>query len=156
MNIEFIDETNLIDESYIKLIQDLIIFAAKEEDVSPNAEMSISFVNNDTIQELNRNYRGIDKPTDVISFALQDSVEGEIEIKGDQLPPLNLGDIVISVDKAEEQAEEYEHSLEREYGFLALHGFLHLLGYDHIEYDQEQEMFKKQEDILNAFGLPRK
>lgn len=156
MNIEFIDETNLIDESYIKLIQDLIIFAAKEEGVSPNAEMSISFVNNDTIQELNRNYRGIDKPTDVISFALQDSVEGEIEIKGDQLPPLNLGDIVISVDKAEEQAEEYEHSLEREYGFLALHGFLHLLGYDHIEYDQEQEMFKKQEDILNAFGLPRK
>ncbi|BAM47245.1 rRNA maturation RNase YbeY [Amphibacillus xylanus] len=156
MNIEFIDETNLIDESYIKLIQDLIIFAAKEEGVSPDAEMSISFVNNDTIQELNRNYRGIDKPTDVISFALQDSVEGEIEIKGDQLPPLNLGDIVISVDKAEEQAEEYEHSLEREYGFLALHGFLHLLGYDHIEYDQEQEMFKKQEDILNAFGLPRK
>ncbi|NMA90103.1 MAG: rRNA maturation RNase YbeY [Amphibacillus sp.] len=156
MNIEFIDETNLIDESYTKLIQDLIIFAAKEEGVSPNAEMSISFVNNDTIQELNRNYRGIDKPTDVISFALQDSVEGEIEIKGDQLPPLNLGDIVISVDKAEEQAEEYEHSLEREYGFLALHGFLHLLGYDHIEYDQEEEMFKKQEDILNAFGLPRK
>lgn len=155
MNIEFIDQTDSVDESYIKLINELLIFAAKQEDVISHAEMSVSFVSNDDIQEINRNYRGIDEPTDVISFALQEPIEGEVTIKGEQLPPLNLGDIVISIDKAHEQAKAYEHSVKREYGFLALHGFLHLLGYDHIDYDQEQLMFKKQEDILNAFGLPR-
>lgn len=155
MNIEFIDQTDSVDEGYIKLINELLIFAAEQEEVVSHAEMSVSFVSNDAIQEINRNYRGIDESTDVISFALQESIEGEVTIKGEQLPPLNLGDIVISVDKAHEQAKAYEHSVKREYGFLALHGFLHLLGYDHIDYDQEQLMFKKQEDILDAFGLPR-
>ena len=155
MIIEFIDQTNSVDKDYLNTINELLIFAAKQENVSEQAEISISFVDDQTIQEINRDYRGMNEPTDVISFALQETVEGEVTIKGDQLPPLNLGDIVISVERTHEQAKTYEHSIKREFGFLALHGFLHLLGYDHIDYDQEQEMFKKQEDILNAFGLLR-
>lgn len=155
MLIEFIDETNSVNNAHIKTINDLLIFAAKEEAIDDQAEMSVSFVDNTRIQELNQHYRKIDQPTDVISFALQDSVEGEIPILTDPEQPLTLGDVVISVEKAQEQAETYQHSLKREYGFLALHGLLHLLGYNHEEKSAEQQMFKKQEDILNAFGLPR-
>ncbi|MCR3891142.1 rRNA maturation RNase YbeY, partial [Bacillus paralicheniformis] len=80
--------------------------------------------------------------------------EGEIEIIGADMPPV-LGDIIISADKAREQAEEYGHSLMRELGFLTVHGFLHLLGYDHMTEEEEKEMFTKQKDILNRYGLSR-
>lgn len=155
MLIDFFDETNSVNEDYVKTVNELLIFAAKQEGLEDSAEISVTFVNNRMIQELNRNYRQIDQPTDVISFALQEQGEGEVTILGDQKPPLTLGDIVISVDKAKEQAEEYQHSLKREYGFLALHGLLHLLGYDHLNQTDEQIMFNKQEEILNAFGLSR-
>ncbi|HLQ71844.1 MAG TPA: rRNA maturation RNase YbeY, partial [Bacillota bacterium] len=102
----------------------------------------------------NRNYRQQDKPTDVISFALQERVEGETPIVGEDIP-LVLGDIVVSIDKAEEQAKDYDHSFERELAFLTIHGFLHLLGYDHMNKDEEKVMFQKQEDILGAFGIER-
>lgn len=85
---------------------------------------------------------------------MQEQGEGEVAIIGDEIPLL-LGDIVISIDKAKEQAEDYGHSLERELGFLAVHGFLHLLGYDHQTQEQEQKMFQRQEEILNEFGLKR-
>ncbi|WP_440895877.1 rRNA maturation RNase YbeY [Amphibacillus sp. Q70] len=155
MLIDFFDETNSVNEEYVKTINELLKFAAKQEGLEDSAEISVTFVNNRMIQELNRNYRQIDQATDVISFALQEQGEGEIMISGDQRPPLTLGDIVISVDKAKEQAKEYQHSLKREYGFLALHGLLHLLGYDHLNKTDEQIMFNKQEELLNAFGLPR-
>ncbi|MBU5595166.1 rRNA maturation RNase YbeY [Amphibacillus sp. MSJ-3] len=155
MLIDFFDETNSVNEEYINTVSDLINFAAKQEGIEDNAEISITFVDNQTIQELNRNYRQIDRPTDVISFALQEQGEGEVAILGEQIPPLTLGDIVISVEKVKEQATEYKHSLKREYSFLALHGFLHLLGYDHLNKKDEQIMFNKQEEILNAFGLSR-
>ncbi|MFG6114293.1 rRNA maturation RNase YbeY [Halobacillus sp. MO56] len=155
MQIDFHDETNTVDEGYIDMIQRLLKFAAEKEEVQNEAEISVNFVDNKEIQILNRNYRQKDTPTDVISFAMQEEGEGEIRVIGEEIPVV-LGDIVISVDKAKEQAEEYQHSLERELGFLALHGFLHLLGYDHLEEEDEKKMFQKQEDILNDFGLERK
>lgn len=154
MYIDFHDSTNTVDSDYIDMLQQLITFAAKEEKISTEAEMSINFVDNEEIQELNRNYRQKDVPTDVISFAMQETVEGELNIVDDEMP-LILGDIVISVDKAKEQAEDYNHSFERELAFLTLHGFLHLLGYDHIRKEDEVVMFKRQDEILGAFGIER-
>ncbi|UOR12276.1 rRNA maturation RNase YbeY [Halobacillus amylolyticus] len=154
IEIDFQDETESVDEAYIDLIQRVIEFAAGKEKVPAESEVSISFVGNDDIQELNRNYRQKDQPTDVISFAMQELGEGEIEVQNEELPTM-LGDIVVSVDKAKEQAEDYGHSLERELGFLALHGFLHLLGYDHIDEADEKEMFARQEEILHEYGLKR-
>lgn len=154
MYINFHDNTHIITEEYISLLEKIIIYAAEQEQVPSEAEMSVNFVDNHEIQTLNRNYRQIDRPTDVISFALQDPVEGEIDIIGENIP-LALGDIVISVDKVNEQAEEYGHSFERELCFLAVHGFLHLLGYDHMNEEDEKEMFQKQERILGAFELER-
>ncbi len=154
MQIDFHDETHSVDEDYIDLIDRVLQFASKEENVQAEAEMSVSFVDNHEIQIVNRNYRQKDEPTDVISFAMQEEGEDEMKIIGAEMPVL-LGDIIISVDKAKEQAEEYDHSLERELSFLALHGFLHLLGYDHLNEEDEKKMFSRQEDILNAFGLKR-
>lgn len=154
MHIDFHDETNSVSEDYIDLIQRLLDFAAKKEGVTSEAELSINFVDNKEIQVLNRNYRQKDTPTDVISFAMQESNEDEMEIIGAD-GPLVLGDIVISVDKAKEQSIEYDHSLERELGFLAVHGFLHLLGYDHMKEEDEKKMFSRQEEILGEFGVER-
>ncbi|MEC5422221.1 rRNA maturation RNase YbeY [Virgibacillus sp. C22-A2] len=154
MFIDFHDQTRSVPTEHIDLLQRLLIFAAEKEGISKEAEVSINFVDNDEIQELNRNYRQKDEPTDVISFALQEPVEGEIEIIGEELP-LALGDIVISVDKAVEQAADYNHSYERELSFLTIHGFLHLLGYDHINKEDEEEMLKRQETILGEFGIER-
>ncbi|CQR46881.1 Endoribonuclease YbeY [Paraliobacillus sp. PM-2] len=155
MHIDFHDQTNQVNESYIDLIQRLISYAADQENITQEAEISINFVDNNEIQVINRNYRQIDRPTDVISFALEESGEGEIKVIGEDLPVV-LGDIIISIDKAKEQATEYNHSLERELGFLALHGFLHLVGYDHMNKADEEKMFTRQEDLLNGFGLSRK
>ncbi|SEA96639.1 probable rRNA maturation factor [Thalassobacillus cyri] len=155
IQIDFHDETNTVDEGYIDMIQRLLKFAAEKEEVQNEAEISVNFVDDKEIQILNRNYRQKDTPTDVISFAMQEEGEGEVRVIGEEIPVV-LGDIVISVDRAKEQAEEYQHSLERELGFLALHGFLHLLGYDHLEEVDEKKMFQRQEDILNDFGLERK
>ncbi|MGG3955290.1 rRNA maturation RNase YbeY [Bhargavaea massiliensis] len=152
--IDFIDETNEITEEQIELIEQLLQHAAKEENVRDGAEVSITFVDNEKIREINRDYRGKDQPTDVISFALEEMGEEEIEIVGAGLPPV-LGDIIISVPKAREQAEEYGHSFMRELGFLVVHGFLHLLGYDHETEEEEKVMFAKQEQLLQQFGLTR-
>ena|SRR5699024_6791575 len=154
MHIYFQDHTNEISTEYITLLEEIITFAAKKENVTQEAEVSINFVNNKEIQELNRNYRQKDQPTDVISFALQEPVDGELDIVGENIP-LVLGDIVISVEKVEEQAKEYNHLFERELCFLAVHGFLHLLGYDHMSEKDEKEMFQKQDLILGEFGIER-
>lgn len=125
-----------------------------KEAVPNHAEVSVTFVNNEEIQEINRDYRNLDKPTDVISFALEETVDDEVEIVGEDLPVV-LGDIIISVERAKEQAADYNHSYERELGFLAVHGFLHLLGYDHMTKEDEKVMFQKQEEILGEFNLGR-
>jgi probable rRNA maturation factor len=154
MQIDFLDETNEIQKEYVDLLERLLNFAAEKEKVPHDAELSITFVDNQKIQEINREYRNKDMPTDVISFALQEEGEEDVTIIGEELP-LTLGDIIISVEKVKEQAEEYGHSFERELGFLSVHGFLHLLGYDHMTESDEKVMFSKQEEILNEFGLKR-
>ena|SRR5690625_859277 len=155
MEIDFLDQTNKVSEKQIDALEKLFDYAAQFENVQEHVELSVSFVNNEEIQELNKVYRKKDEPTDVISFALQDGGEDHIEIIGSEVP-LVLGDIIISIDKVEEQAMEYNHSFERELGFLAVHGFLHLLGYNHMNESEEKIMFQKQNDILDGFGLERK
>jgi len=154
VEIDFQDNTNSVPENHFELIEGLLNLTALKENISENTEVSITFVDNNEIQEINRDYRNLDKPTDVISFALEETTEGEVEIVGDDIPVI-LGDIIISVEKAKEQAEEYNHSFERELGFLAVHGLLHLLGYDHMTEQDEKEMFQKQEEILGEFNLGR-
>ncbi len=152
--IDLIDETNELVEEQLKTIEDLLQYAADIEEVAQDAEISVTFVTNERIQEVNREYRDKDQPTDVISFALEEMGEGEIEIIGIEQPPV-LGDIIISIQRAKEQAEEYGHTFLRELGFLAVHGFLHLLGYDHMTEEDEKVMFTKQKEILNSYGLKR-
>lgn len=154
LNIDFIDETNEVTKEQMDIIKRLLNYAAEIEHVPNGAEVGISFVDNERIRIINRDYRGKDKPTDVISFALEEKGEGEVEIVGADIPPL-LGDIIISIPKAKEQAQEYGHSFMRELGFLAVHGFLHLLGYDHKTEEEEKIMFSKQKDILERYGLTR-
>jgi probable rRNA maturation factor len=152
--IDTIDETNSLTEQEILQIEDLLLFAAKSEQLEEDCELSVTFVSNERIQEINREYRDKDRPTDVISFAMEELGEGEVELVGADMPRV-LGDIIISVPKAREQAEEYGHSFMRELGFLSVHGFLHLLGYDHETEEQEKEMFSRQRKILDEFGLKR-
>lgn len=122
-------------------------------------EVVITLVTDERIHELNRKYRDVDRPTDVLSFALNESGEEEPDIflDEDELDeyPNMLGDIIISVPRAVQQAADYGHSLEREICFLAVHGFLHLLGYDHGNAEEEKAMFSRQEEVLQAIGLTR-
>lgn len=152
--IDIVDETGSVSEEMLKEVENLLQFAADREGVQDQAEVSVTIVTNDDIQQINKEYRGKDAPTDVISFALEEEGEGEVEIVGAEMPPV-LGDIIISADRTREQAEEYNHSFKRELGFLAVHGFLHLLGYDHMTKEEEEEMFTKQKELLDAYGLKR-
>ncbi|WP_217586739.1 rRNA maturation RNase YbeY [Lentibacillus saliphilus] len=155
MHIDFHDNTKSVSADIVDTIQQLLLFAAKKEGIAREAEISVNFVDDNEIQALNRNYRQLDKPTDVLSFALQDVVDEELDIIGEDSIPLALGDIVISVDTASRQADEYGHSDEREFCFLALHGFLHLLGYDHMNTEDETIMTEKQNELLESFGIGR-
>ncbi|AZB43668.1 rRNA maturation RNase YbeY [Bacillus sp. FJAT-42376] len=152
--IDLADETGELSSKEIKMVEELLQYAAEEEQINGGAEISVTFTDNSRIQEINREYRGKDQPTDVISFAMEEQGEDEIEIIGADLPAV-LGDIIISVQRTREQAEDYGHSFQRELGFLAVHGFLHLLGYDHMSEEEEKEMFTKQKGILDSYGLKR-
>ncbi len=154
LEIDYIDETGELAPEQVQQILQLLQLAAKREEVIGDSELSLTFVDNEKIHEINREYRGIDRPTDVISFALEENTEGEMEIIGQDMPRV-LGDIIISIPRAKQQAEEYGHSFMRELGFLAVHGFLHLLGYDHGTKEEEQQMFSRQEEILQEFGLTK-
>lgn len=117
------------------------------------AEISVSFVDNESIRELNAEYRDKDSATDVLSFPLGE--DGVYDVN-EETGALLLGDIVISMERAMEQAEMYGHSLEREMGFLTVHSMLHLLGYDHENGGEEERiMLEKQEAVLNQIGLTR-
>ena len=151
--IDFSDHTELVNDDWYEQIENLLNFAKQEEQINENSELSITFVDKTEIQEINKMYRDKDKVTDVISFALEED-EPEIDTSEFDIPRV-LGDIIICTDVAQEQAESYGHSFERELGFLALHGFLHLLGYDHMNEEDEKEMFGRQDAILNAYGLTR-
>ncbi len=145
--LEIFNETNE-EIKEIKDIERVIDIAIKHQKLD-NLEFNIIIVDNTYIHELNKNYRGIDRPTDVISFALEDNKDF-VDV-GHRV----LGDIYISIDKAKEQAIEYGHDLRREICFLAVHGFLHLLGYDHMKEEDEKVMFSLQEEILNEAGIKK-
>ena len=141
------NETNENLDLYMDKLYSLLEFALKKEKLD-NVEFNIIFVDREKIHEINREYRNIDRETDVISFALEDDPDIELDHR-------ILGDIYICIEKAYEQAEEYGHSRLREIAFLMIHGLLHLLGYDHMEKEDEVVMFSKQEEILNEFGIRR-
>lgn len=146
MDIEIINEYGYKkDYSYLEKVISLTL---EEEKVS-RAIFSVIFVSEERIQELNRDYRGIDRVTDVISFAFEDSKD----IIYDDFR--FLGEIYICIPRMEQQAEEYGHSCVRELSFLTVHGLLHLLGYDHQTKKEEKVMFAKQELILNAADIKR-
>lgn len=154
LEIDFNDEIGEVKEEECTLVQELLFLAADKEGVSEGTEVSVTFVDNERIKEINREYRDKDQPTDVISFAMEEMGEGEIAIIGEDIPKV-LGDIIISIPRAKEQAKDYGHSFARELGFLAVHGFLHLLGYDHMTKEDEEKMFSRQKEILEAYGLER-
>ncbi len=133
-------------DTVLKVLESAVL-KEKLEDVTFN----LIIVDNEYIHELNKNYRGIDRETDVITFALEDE---DSLVMPDKLER-NLGDIYISIDKARSQAEEFGHGLLRELSFLAVHGFYHLLGYDHMNPEDEAVMFKKQEEVLEEYGITR-
>lgn len=161
MEITFIDETNAVLNDKVADIESLLQFAADYLKLPEETEMSVTFMDNAAIQVINRTYRGKDAPTDVISFAMEEEGEDELPIIFDEEDdfdlemPRTLGDIMISTERAQEQAQEYGHSYDRELGFLALHGFLHINGYDHMTPEDEKEMFGLQKEILDAYGLER-
>ncbi|MCM1370601.1 MAG: rRNA maturation RNase YbeY [Clostridium sp.] len=134
---------------YIDILKPLLLYALEKENLN-NLEFNVIIINNDEIWKINKEYRGIDRPTDVISFALEDFKDVTYQDNHRV-----LGDIYISIDKVKEQAKEYGHSEMRELAFLAVHGLLHLLGYDHMNKEDEKIMFEKQELILNGFGISK-
>ena len=146
-NYEIINETSE-EIKELEEVKKLVDFTFDYQKVK-NSIFNIIIVNQDKIQELNKNYRNIDRVTDVISFALEDDntfIETDMRI---------LGDIYICIEKARSQALEYKHSFLREISFLTIHGLLHLLGYDHMKEDDEKIMFKLQEMILNEYGIKK-
>jgi probable rRNA maturation factor len=141
--------------SLIEQLEKLLQLAGQQEEVA-TGEVALSFVTDEEIKQLNKQYRNLDQPTDVLSFAMQEPGLDELEVIYDQIPVIEpLGDIIISIPRAIAQSEEYGHSMEREIGFLFVHGFLHLIGYDHEDETAEAEMFAKQELILELAGLTR-
>lgn len=137
-----------------QVMETIVLDSLRYEKFDENCEVSISIVDNAEIQQINKQFRNIDRPTDVLSFPMLTFTENEI-IEKNENGEIVLGDIIISLERAEEQAKEYGHSLKREIAFLTAHSMLHLLGYDHMELEEEKEMFAKQKEILEAAGIPR-
>lgn len=159
MDLTIFDHTDsLLTTEQSTLAKKLLNYAADYLHLAPDVQMSLTFVRNPEIKELNKRYRGVDRATDVISFAAEDdSDESQIimpaELKAEL--PENLGDLFICIDKVPEQAKFLGHSPERELGFLCVHGFLHLNGYDHEQAADEKKMFTLQREILDSYGLER-
>ena len=148
--VDYIDEANLVTQKDKEMLTELIHYTLEKEKVIFNYEVSMSFVTDEEIREVNKTYREIDKETDVLSFPLIDDFSAEFS---ENVYP--IGDVVISIDKVKEQAENYNHSFKREIAFLTVHSLLHLLGYTHETEVEEKEMFSRQEYILKEFGLER-
>lgn len=145
-----------VPDSITKVISSVLLMAAEIHQLAPENEVSVTLADNQHIRELNREYRGKDRPTDVLSFALNEGDEPEILAgpDGTGIETL-LGDIIISLEMAESQAREYGHSLERELAYLTVHGMLHLLGYDHEDAARKVLMRQEEERILSRLGIIR-
>lgn len=150
IDLALINELENFDDDYENIYRQIIQEACQQLHLSDDLELSVIFVNDERIHEINRDYRQIDRSTDVISFALEDNEQFYVEGM-----PRELGDIFISIDHAKKQADEYGHSFYREMCFLFTHGLLHLLGYDHMNEEDEKEMFTLQNDILNVLNIGR-
>ena len=150
IDLAIINETDDFHDDYETVYTNIIKEACQQLNIEDDLELSVIFVDDARIHEINREYRNIDRSTDVISFALEDNEQYYMEGM-----PRTLGDIFISIDHAKKQAQEYEHSFYREMCFLFTHGLLHLLGYDHMEKEEETEMFRIQNNILNALQIER-
>ena len=139
-----------LEETIRKAVAESLKYEAFDE----NCEISVSIVDNEEIRQINKQFRNIDRATDVLSFPMLTFAEGE-EAEVNENDEIILGDIIISLERAREQAEEYGHSLKREIAFLTAPSMLHLLGYDHMEPEDEAEMFDRQKEILMQAGFPR-
>ncbi len=148
---------------YKKVAEDVINATLDTEDFPFDVEVNLTFVDNESIHEINKEYRDVDRPTDVLSFPMISyEVAGDYSHIEEDLSNFNpetgealLGDIVLSLPKVIEQAEAYGHSIKREYAFLICHSMLHLLGYDHMTEEESAVMFQKQRDILEQLEITR-
>ncbi len=147
MEIDIFNETDEDIKKELEIVHNVLVHGLEKLKIN-EAIFNVIIVNNDYIHKLNKEYRNIDRETDVITFALEDDKTFNPEIR-------ILGDVYISIDKAHSQSIEYGHSFLRELCFLAVHGMLHLLGYDHMKKDDEVVMFKLQEEILDEMGIKR-
>ena len=151
MELDFVNLTELNFDSFFEKFEYFSSKIVNLLSLNDNFFTEVNIVDNEKIHEINREYRGIDRPTDVISFAFNDEVEGEVKIIGN---PINfLGEIYINHERAKEQAEELNQSFEKEMCFLFVHGLLHLLGYDHMKPEDEEIMFGLQKEILEELGI---
>ncbi len=152
--VQFSDEQDKIslDFDAEKLAEDCTREALIEEEIEDDAEVSLTFTDNAEIRKLNKRFREIDRETDVLSFPMGDEDGFDVNPETNSLL---LGDIVISLEKAKAQSEEYGHSMKREVAFLITHSLFHLLGYDHMTPEEESEMFAKQEKVLQRLGITR-
>lgn len=150
-----VQQKTQLPQNFEESIQDCVRCACSLEGLE-DYEVGITIMDDEGIRLLNRDYRGLDTPTDVLSFSVMERSEDEPEIiEGGDEELLILGDIVISAEAVERQAEEYGHSVRRELCFLVVHGVLHLLGYDHQDEDAEKAMFQKQTQILEQLNISR-
>ena len=144
----------VLDDVFERLFNDVVLESLKFENFDTQCEVSISIVDNSEIKNINKQFRHIDKETDVLSFPQLTFEEGEVADVNEN-DEIILGDIIISIEKAISQAEEYGHGLRREIAFLTAHSMLHLMGYDHMEPEERDIMFEKQEKILGNLGITR-
>lgn len=153
MNIIFFDEEKLIKKEITIVFEEAANLLMDEHEIDKSKiEISVSIINGNKIKDLNRDYRGIDRVTDVLSFPQYESINEIKELKGEIIP---IGDVVIYYDKAKEQAEEFGHSLERELIYLFVHSVLHLLGYDHLEDEEKSEMRRQEKSIMQRLKILR-
>jgi len=141
-----------ITSSMEQVLKSVLQKTAEIYEIEPQTEVSIVLANDEYIHQLNRQYRGKDCPTDVLSFALNEGEEVEVI---DGPAEVLLGDIIISLETTARQAQEYGHSLERELAYLTVHGMLHLLGFDHMTEEDKQEMRQEEEYVLGLLGIQR-
>ncbi len=144
-------------EKYEEIVKKVLEQCFKEEDMlDSKLYITITFTTPQNIKEINKKYRNIDKATDVLSFPMFEKDEIETKIKNkDYVCEDVLGDIIISIEKVQEQAEEYGHSFERELSYMIVHGFYHLMGYDHIKEEDKKVMRPKEEKVLNDLKIKR-
>ena len=139
-----------LDQDIMDKVEAVISGVLAYEGYDDDYEVSLSFVSNDEIREINRDYRKIDKVTDVLSFPMYDGEEVDVDFGA-----ISLGDIVVSIERASDQAKDFGHSLERGVCFLVCHSMFHLLGYDHMEEEEAKEMRAKEEAVLSQLGITR-